>query len=261
MLPRRPSIDTYRLYQVQLSATLTRDLVHLLRALFQPSAPGPSWQAVRTAVAALIVSRRQQSIDMARSFYRNERLAAGIRTPFTPALPDPLPADQILKTVDATGIATYQRSLRAGATPQQAVDRAAVTLSGASSRLALDGGRAVVDQSVQDDDEALGWVRVTDADPCPWCLMMASRGAVYHSAETAGRERNSHFIGDGDFKWHDHCGCIATPVWDPGDPHLVRADELYDQWVAVTAGHSGKAAVNVWRRHWENGGSDEVSSG
>jgi hypothetical protein len=252
MPPRNQSVDQYRLMQVQLSATLTRDLVHLLRALFQTSNPGPSWQTVRTAVAALIVSRRQQSIDLATMFYRTERLEAGIRTPFTPVVPDPLPDEQVLKTIDATGISAYQRSLRGGATPQQAVDRAAVTLSGSSSRLALDGGRAVIDQSVQDDDEAIGWVRVTDAAPCPWCLMMASRGAVYHSAETAGKERNSHFIGDGDFKWHDHCGCIAKPVWDPNDPHLVRADELYDQWVQVTSGHSGQAAVNAWRRHWEN---------
>jgi hypothetical protein len=258
--PRSPNVDQYRLMQVQLSVTLTRDLVHLLRALFQTSDPGPSWQALRTAVAAMIVSRRQLSIGLATSFYRNERLAAGIRTPFTPTVPDPLPEEQVLKTVDATGIGTYTRSLRGGATPQQAMDRAAVTLSGSSTRLALDGGRAVIDQSVQDDDEAIGWIRVTDAAPCPWCLMMASRGAVYHSEQTAGKERNSHFIGDGNFKWHDHCGCIAKPVWDPDDPHLVRADELYDQWSSVTSGHSGQAAVNAWRRYWENQDGDGVSA-
>ena len=252
MPPRSPSVERYRQNQVHLAAVLSRDLVHLLRALFQPGSPGPSWQTVRTALAALIVSRRQQSIGLATAFYRAERLAAGIRTPFIPAVPGPLPEEQVLKTLDATGIGTFTRSLRAGATPEQAVDRTAVTLSGAASRLALDGGRAVVDESVQADDDAMGWVRVTDADPCPWCLMMASRGAVYHSAETAGKERNSHFIGDGDFKWHDHCGCAAVPVWDPDDPHLVHADELYDQWVKVTAGHSGPAAVNAWRRHWEN---------
>jgi hypothetical protein len=249
--PRSPNVEQYRQAQVHLAAMLSRDIVHLLRALFHPGDPGPSWRAVRTAVAALIVSRRQQSVQMAATFYRNERLAAGVRTPFIPTTPGPLPDEQVLKTIDATGIGSYTRSLRGGATPGQALDRAAVALSGASSRLALDGGRAVVDQSVQDDDEAIGWVRVTDADPCPWCLMMASRGAVYHSAETAGKERNSRFVGDGDFKWHDHCGCTAVPVWDPGDPHLAQADELYDEWVKITAGHSGSAAVNVWRRHWE----------
>ena len=257
MAARSQGVELYRWQQTQLTATLTRDLVHLLRALFNPADPGPAWQAVRTAVAALIADRRRQSADLAAAFYRAERLAAGLRDPFTPAAPAPLPAEQVLKAVDATGIATFGRSLRAGASPRQAVDRAAVTLSGSASRLALDGGRTVVDRSVRRDDEAIGWIRVTDADPCPWCLMMAGRGAAFHSAASAGREKNAQFVGDGEAKWHDHCGCTALPVWDPDDPHLAHADELYDQWAQVTAGTSGKDAINAWRRHWTNKDDEE----
>ena len=242
--------DRYRQRQALLAATLTRDLVLLLRALFNPADPGPAWQAVRTAVAALIADRRRQSADAAVAFYAAQRLAAGVRSPFTPATAAPLPAEQILRAIDATGIAAFARAMRAGATPQQALDRAAVTLTGSASRLALDGGRTVVDQSVRRDDAAIGWIRITDADPCPWCLMMAGRGATYHSAASAGGAKNAQFIGDGQDKWHDHCSCQAVPVWDPGDPRLVRADELYDQWAQVTAGTSGKDAINTWRRHW-----------
>ena len=245
-----PEVDRYRQRQALLAATLTRDLVLLLRALFNPTDPGPAWQAVRTAVAALIADRRRQSADLAVAFYRAERLAAGVRSPFTPSTPAVLPAEQVLKAVDATGIGVFARALRAGASPQQALDRSAVTLSGSASRLALDGGRIVVDQSVRADDAAIGWIRITDADPCPWCLMMAGRGAAFHSAASAGGAKNAQFIGDGDAKWHDHCSCQAAPVWDPKDPHLARADELYDQWVQVTGGTSGKDAINTWRRHW-----------
>ena len=223
--------------------------MHLLRALFHPADPGPAWQAVRTAVAALVADRRRQSADLAAAFYRAERLAAGVWSPVHAGRAAPLPAEQVLKTINATGIAAFGRSLRAGATPQQALDRSAVTLSGSASRLALDGGRTVVDESVRSDDAAIGWVRVTDSDPCPWCLMLAGRGAAFHSAESAGGEKNAQFIGDGEAKWHDHCGCTALPVWDPDDPHLARADELYDQWVQVTGSTSGKGAINAWRRH------------
>lgn len=246
------SADQYRRQQAMIGVVLTRDLVRLLRALFNPADPGPSWQTTRITVAALIRDRRRQSADLATRFYRDARRSAGLHGVFIPAPPTDLVEDRLLKTVDATGIATYQRSLRSGAAPPQALDRSAVTLSGSASNLALEGGRSVIDESVQADDEAIGWARVTDADPCPWCLMMASRGAVYHSEKTAGRGKSSHFIGDGDFKWHDHCGCTAVAVWDPDDPVLKTADDLYDKWLQVTAGHSGQAAINVWRRYWEN---------
>ena len=249
-------VDRYRRQQAQIAALLSWDLVRLLRILFNPANPGPSWQATRTAVAAMIAQQRARSAELGVEFYRRERLAAGLGT-FTPRLPDPLPDEQVFRTVDATGMGTFQRSLRAGATSQQAVDRAAVTLSGSASRLALDGGRSVVGAAVQDDDEAIGWARVTDADPCPWCLMMASRGAIYHSEASAGGAKNSQFIGDGNFKWHDHCGCMAVPVFDLDDPHLKHADDLYDEWVKVTAGYSGQDAVNAWRRYWENRDSKE----
>lgn len=41
------------------------------------------------------------------------------------------------------------------------------------------------------------------ATTCDFCLMLASRGPVYGSSETAGGEGN---------KYHDHCYCIPVPV-------------------------------------------------
>jgi hypothetical protein len=251
------SADQYRRQQAQVGATLTLDLVRLFKGLFNPANPGPSWQTTRMATAALIRDRRRQSAALATRFYRDARRSAGVGGGFTPAPPIDLDEDRLLKSIDATGIGTYQKSLRSGATPEKAVERAAVTESGNASRLALEGGRSVIDQTVQEDDEAIGWARVTDADPCPWCLMLASRGATYRSAESAGGAKNSQFIGDGQFKFHDHCGCAVVAVWDPDDPVLTAADDLYDKWVEVTAGHSGQDAINVWRRYWESKNSEE----
>lgn len=248
----RHAADQYRRQQVLISATLSRDVVRLLKNLFNPENPGPSWAAARSVVAALVRDQRRRSADLATRFYQEARRSAGAVGEFTPAEALELDEERLLKSLDATGIASFQKSLRAGAPPDRAVDRSAVTLSGSASNLALEGGRSVVDLSVQNDDEAIGWARVTDADPCPWCLMMASRGAVYHSEKSAGGAKSSHFIGDGDFKWHDHCGCTAVAVWDPDDPVLKAADDLYDKWLQVTAGHSGRDAINAWRRYWEN---------
>jgi hypothetical protein len=244
--------DTYRLQQVLISATLTRDLIRLLKALFNPANPGPSWAVARMAIASLIRDRRRQSADLAARYYPTLRSIAGVHTPVQVAPPIELVDDRLMANIDATGIGMYQKALRAGATQAQALDRAGVTLSGTGSRLALEGGRSVIDETVKGDGKAIGWIRITDAAPCSWCLMMASRGAVYRSAETAGRAKASHFAGGSDFAWHDHCGCTAAPVFSDTDPRLDHADALYDQWLQATQGHSGQAAINAWRRYWDN---------
>jgi hypothetical protein len=88
-----------------------------------------------------------------------------------------------------------------------------VKASGTATRLALNGGRETISRSVEADEEALGWVRIPDADPCAFCRTLASRGEVYKSEETAGRRANRRFEGLGEFKFHDHCGCTVVPTY------------------------------------------------
>jgi len=173
------------------------------------------------------------------------------------AHPTVLDADRLDANLNVTGIASFEKALRAGQTPNQAVDTMAVNLAGSATTLTLEAAREVVRDAAQADEEAFGWIRVTDEDPCSWCAMLASRpgasqGQFYRSAGTAGRDKNANFDGAGQFKWHDHCGCTAVPVFSTEDPHLRRAEDLYDLWLNETQGHSQKAAVNAWRRYWDH---------
>jgi hypothetical protein len=252
--------DEFRRAQAMVAATLSRDLVRLMRGMFNTVDPGASWPGLRMAVAALILDRRRQSADLAARYYRISRQLAGVDRAITPRPPINLVEDRLTANINATGIGVYKQALRAGATPEKALDRSAVTLSGAASKLALEGGRSVVDQTVRHDERAIGWARVGDGNPCSWCAMLISRGAVYRSAKTAGQGKNSRFVGEGNFKFHDHDGCVAVPVWSEDDPVLDRADELYDQWLQATQGHSGHAAINVWRQHWESRDAGEQAS-
>ena len=52
------------------------------------------------------------------------------------------------------------------------------------------------------------WRRKTSAGACPWCLMLATRGAVYKSAESAAAPT--------DDSWHAHCNCAVELETDPG---------------------------------------------
>lgn len=74
-------------------------------------------------------------------------------------------------------------------------------------------------ESVQRSGGKVRYARmVMGATSCDFCLVLASRGPVYGSAETAGGEGN---------KYHDHCDCVPVPVvgrWvvDPTSPRGFR---------------------------------------
>ena len=63
------------------------------------------------------------------------------------------------------------------------------------------------------------WARIpTGAETCQFCIMLASRGFVYHSEETA-----SHA--------HANCNCVITPSWDKSPlAQGYDPDEYYDRW-------------------------------
>ncbi|MCU9996273.1 hypothetical protein FYZ44_05240 [Mobiluncus mulieris] len=77
-------------------------------------------------------------------------------------------------------------------------------LSGSLVRHMRQYARSTVNESVRRSGGKVSYARmVMGATTCDFCLMLASRGPVYGSAETAGGEGN---------KYHDHCDCIPVPV-------------------------------------------------
>jgi hypothetical protein len=81
-------------------------------------------------------------------------------------------------------------------------------VTGAVQRLVADADRASVIGSLRADPAGRGWARQATGASCPFCVMLAGRGAVY-SADTAN------------FSSHDNCDCIAVPVFG-GDPRPVK---------------------------------------
>ena len=77
----------------------------------------------------------------------------------------------------------------------------------------------------RDRDKGAMFARVpTGAETCTFCLMLASRGAVYHTRKTAGEWR--HF--------HRGCDCKVVPSFE-GDPDAelvqgVKPKELYERY-------------------------------
>lgn len=80
----------------------------------------------------------------------------------------------------------------------------------------------------------VAWARVpTGPTTCSFCIMTASRGAVYHTAQTAGSDR----------KFHGDCDCAVVMVRGAEDyPEGYDPQELFDIYdtgwsIAVDKGH------------------------
>lgn len=71
----------------------------------------------------------------------------------------------------------------------------------------------------------LGWARVpSGSETCNWCLMLASRGAVYSSKQLAS-------VGGRGKKYHGFCDCVPTLIRGPQDyPKGYDPDALYDRY-------------------------------
>lgn len=261
MPSQRQLAQEYRRQQAALNAAVTAGALRLWLRGWVPDRPD-LWQALLNLLNALVTSRRTTSAGLAAAYYRRARSEAGIPGRFDIKLTEPPPPRLIDVTAEITGPQAYERVLKAGRSPEQAKQTAGVQLAGSMSRLVQDAGRRTVRQAVEDDDAAIGWMRVTDADPCSWCAMLASQGVEYKSAKSAGRDREftvarrgrprRRFLGEGTAKFHDHCGCSVVAVWDVADNSLLHeADGLYQRWKDATEGSSGNGARNAWRRYWE----------
>ena len=111
----------------------------------------------------------------------------------------------------------------------------------------------------RDRDKGAMFARVpTGTETCAFCLMLASRGAVYHTRKTAGEWR--HF--------HRGCDCKVVPSFE-GDPDAelvqgVKPRELYERYkqfkeIDETEGLSSAEKDELKRKILDGGKASERS--
>lgn len=112
-------------------------------------------------------------------------------------------------------------------------EQALATLGVVLDKFVKEPGRDTIAASAS--EAGIGYARVPfGAETCAFCLMLASRGAVYQSRESAG-------IGH---EFHGDCDCVVTPIRDDNDfPKGYDPDALYEQYAAARRdAHSGDPA-------------------
>lgn len=109
-------------------------------------------------------------------------------------------------------------------------DGSVEALEGAIQRHIWYSSRATIARNVELDPAKPRFARVpSGSETCAWCDMLASRGWVYHSRETAGDPAFNRF--------HDNDNCSIVPQWDQ-DAAIIAGydpDALYDRYKAARA--------------------------
>lgn len=109
-------------------------------------------------------------------------------------------------------------------------------LAGGTTRLTLAPARQTTIDNTRTDPARPRWARRPSQRACSFCLMLASRGAVYTDAAPY-------------FEAHDYCKCSAVQVYENQDPPEEN-QRLQREWRDVTRGaRSSEQARQAWAEH------------
>ena len=161
-----------------------------------------TFPALLDAVLPIVGENRVVSASLAARYVRGFRLAEGVGGDVDVVLAPRLDA-RVETALRVTSVVAAKRAARGGQ-PLELVKRKTLTIAaGSVSRLVADAGRETLHRTLDEDRKALGYERVAKATACDFCRMLAGRGAVYKTAETAGETR----------RYHDACGCRVVPLY------------------------------------------------
>lgn len=156
--------------------------------------------------------------------------------------------------------ADYKTKQQMPGPEDELMDNALVRSSGTAVREAINGSRNVV-QNVQKlkNSRVIGYARVTDSNPCYFCALLASRGAVYTKQSFLDVDQKYTANPHGakglpeDFldvaKVHNNCKCTLRPVYSKSQAMDDAANHYKAGWDSVYATtKNNRGDVNEFRK-------------
>lgn len=176
------------------------------------SQPGAA-EALAAYMEALAQQYGTVAASAAADWYEELRAADGLADGFAALVDDTLSVDALRAS---TG---YQ--LRNGDP-----DALASRLGGVLQRHVFAAGRQTIDRCMDADPADVRYARIPRGPKtCAFCSMLASRGWVYRSKETASQRKRGE-------RYHDRCDCAIVPSWSRRTPTIDGYDPgaLYKQY-------------------------------
>lgn len=226
-LTRRHRAETQRV------AALARRQVEAIARGADPVDIDAWWERFGAAVLRIVTGGASVAATLAVRYLVQYAAAEGVGN-LQPVRVVP-PAEQLATSLRVTGPVAFKTNLTRSGSEVGALRVMTRRLTGAASTRVLDGQRQTVLATFEADDRIVGWRRILESpNPCAFCAMLASRGAVFD-------EDSVHF------ETHDDCHCDVEPLWrrEPDPPDVVA---LRDQWEESTVGFKGVDALNAFRR-------------
>lgn len=222
-MPSRQELDRLSEAQKQVVALARADLVTLFATL-DPSRP----EAFRDALLDIVPTLVREYGDLASVAAAEWYEEVSPHTFLARTADSGFPADGV------------EQGVRYHAAPlfTDAPDAALAGLSGALQRYIAYSGRETIARNVRLDPSKPRFARVpTGAKTCAWCTMLASRGFVYLTKQSAGL--TDHF--------HDDCDCQVTPMWDRKNAHIegYDPDGMYDMYLQARDAASGTTDKDI----------------
>lgn len=158
--------------------------------------------------------------------------------------------DALKTSLRVTGPVAFKKHMTISGDSEASRQVMASQLSGAAARHVLDGDRGSVLATFNERPVLVGYRRILNSPhPCAFCVLLASRGAVYRSATATvvgrgGAARGARQIGEA---YHDRCSCTLEPLYEH-EEEPAEALALQRQWEEATAGLSGRDAIAAFRR-------------
>lgn len=211
-------VADFRLANQSLVGLARADLSQFLGSLNLAGSPAAVRDALLEFFPELVAVYGDMAALLGADFYDALRNVPPSAASFRAVLAEPVGAAQASGTV----------RWAVGPLFEGAPELMAANLSGALQRLVLQPGRDSFAAAAAKDPVRTGWARVpSGAETCRWCVMLASRGAVYASQRAAAGEMR---------RFHDDCDCVPVAIRSPGDwpegHSVARFEQLY-------ADHSG----------------------
>lgn len=136
--------------------------------------------------------------------------------------------EQAITSLYVTGPIEARKQLGAGASIDEAMRRAEASSAASGMRHSLAGGRAAVMDGLAIDGSARGYARVASGRCCAFCAMLASRGAVYLSRQSALTTKAGR-------AYHDNCACSVEPIFRPDADWPTGSRHYADLWKQAQA--------------------------
>lgn len=191
------------------------------------------WDRVSPQVQQEILTGQSALARLARGYLVRHAALEGVTLAPVVVAPDP---EQIATSLRVVGPVAFKTHMADTGSEAASVRTMASQLQGSATRLVLEGDRQTTMRTFAERDEVEGWRRVAGrSSPCPFCLMLIGRGAVYSKATAR-------------FQSHDRCSCKPELLYRR-EPEPLEVRRLSEQWSQATAGTSGKAAIEAWRQY------------